>query len=174
MLYRQIAGLCCLFICCSVLAWSDKDQDGVPDKKDACPNTPSGAVVLANGCQRVSQQGDDQSSKAELNHSVFFEFGKHAVLASEYTAIERAYMMMEQVGFSTVTVVGYTDNVGNELFNVKLSIERAESVKAILVKQYAIKPDVIEVIGKGSDAPLSSNRTALDRKKNRRVEIKFK
>ncbi|WP_434952456.1 OmpA family protein [Shewanella sp. HL-SH4] len=32
------------------LAWIDSDMDGVPDKKDACADTPQGEVVMANGC----------------------------------------------------------------------------------------------------------------------------
>jgi OmpA-OmpF porin, OOP family len=36
----------------SALAWVDTDADGVPDKKDACANTPKGAIVEANGCHQ--------------------------------------------------------------------------------------------------------------------------
>lgn len=54
----------------SALAWVDTDFDGVPDKKDACQETPINTVVMANGCIDndiliVDEDGDDYDDSDE-------------------------------------------------------------------------------------------------------------
>ncbi|EKT4486007.1 hypothetical protein [Shewanella algae] len=49
--YLGLAGVIPLLLLSSaVLAWEDSDGDGVPDAKDACPDTPAQVAVSANGC----------------------------------------------------------------------------------------------------------------------------
>jgi len=67
-------------------------------------------------------------------------------------------------------VTGHTDNVGNEKFNQRLSVKRAQTVKDFLVKK-GIDPSRIEVDGKGWSEPIDNNDTDEGRSKNRRVEI---
>ncbi|ABE54644.1 OmpA/MotB [Shewanella denitrificans OS217] len=50
---RLALGLWLVFFSFSALAWVDTDADGVPDKKDACANSPKGVIVEANGCHQV-------------------------------------------------------------------------------------------------------------------------
>lgn len=67
-------------------------------------------------------------------------------------------------------VTGHTDNVGNEKFNQRLSVKRAQTIKDFLVKK-GIDPSRIEVDGRGWSEPIESNDTDEGRSKNRRVEI---
>ena len=67
-------------------------------------------------------------------------------------------------------LAGHTDNVGSDAANMKLSKDRAESVKAYLVSQKA-NPSRIEAIGYGENQPIESNDTAAGRQNNRRVEF---
>ncbi|MBR9727299.1 OmpA family protein [Shewanella intestini] len=48
---KRVCFLCCLLSFHAFAAWPDSDNDGVPDKKDACADTPTGVTVMANGCQ---------------------------------------------------------------------------------------------------------------------------
>ncbi|HTH55507.1 MAG TPA: PorP/SprF family type IX secretion system membrane protein [Cyclobacteriaceae bacterium] len=67
-------------------------------------------------------------------------------------------------------ITGFTDNRGNEKYNLHLSKKRAEEVKRFLVKS-GIAAERITADGKGMSDPLNGNSTEEERSKNRRVEI---
>ena len=69
-----------------------------------------------------------------------------------------------------IIAVGHTDSVGNDAYNQKLSVRRAESVKAYLVTK-GIEKNRIYTEGKGEKQPVADNKTKEGRAKNRRVEI---
>jgi OOP family OmpA-OmpF porin len=70
-----------------------------------------------------------------------------------------------------INVSGHTDSTGSVPHNEKLSLARAESVKAYLVKQ-SITADRITTKGEASNFPIADNKTISGRAKNRRVEIR--
>lgn len=70
----------------------------------------------------------------------------------------------------TIVVAGHTDSVGSAVTNQKLSLARAESVRAYLVTS-GVAPDRIRAVGKGKDEPIAENTTSEGRANNRRVEI---
>ena len=74
-----------------------------------------------------------------------------------------------QKNFS-LKLAGHTDNTGSKELNLRLSKERAESVKAYLVSQGA-NASRIEATGYGMGQPIATNKTAAGRQKNRRVEF---
>jgi len=67
-------------------------------------------------------------------------------------------------------VGGYTDNIGGEELNQKLSEKRAESVRTYLVAQ-GLTDGGVASQGFGMTMPVADNATADGRQKNRRVEI---
>jgi outer membrane protein OmpA-like peptidoglycan-associated protein len=69
-----------------------------------------------------------------------------------------------------VQVEGYTDNVGGEQYNQKLSEQRASTVQSFLMTQ-GISPQNVSAIGYGMASPVADNSTAAGRKQNRRVEM---
>lgn len=69
-----------------------------------------------------------------------------------------------------VKITGYTDNVGTEAYNKKLSLKRAEAVRDYLVSLGA-DPGKLQVSGEGMANPAADNGTAEGRAKNRRVEV---
>ncbi len=72
----------------------------------------------------------------------------------------------------TVQIIGYTDNKGNKLTNMKLSDKRAEFIKAALLEQ-GIDEEQIIIKGNGENNPVADNNTDAGRAQNRRVEIKL-
>jgi OmpA-OmpF porin, OOP family len=66
---RLALGLWLVFFSISAFAWVDSDADGVPDKKDACANSPKGVIVEANGCHQeelsVQQEPEIESSDTQ-------------------------------------------------------------------------------------------------------------
>jgi outer membrane protein OmpA-like peptidoglycan-associated protein len=69
-----------------------------------------------------------------------------------------------------VQVEGYTDNVGGEQYNQKLSEQRANTVQSFLISQ-GLSPQNVSAIGYGMANPVADNSTAAGRQQNRRVEM---
>jgi outer membrane protein OmpA-like peptidoglycan-associated protein len=70
-----------------------------------------------------------------------------------------------------VAFQGHTDDSGTDDYNLDLSKRRAEAVKDYLSKREGIAPDVLTAEGMGKSLPVAPNRTAEDRRRNRRVII---
>jgi OOP family OmpA-OmpF porin len=69
-------------------------------------------------------------------------------------------------------IEGHTDNIGNSAYNLKLSEERAEAVKKVLVS-HGISESRIQVKGFGDTRPIATNESAKGRAENRRVVFIF-
>jgi peptidoglycan-associated lipoprotein len=69
-------------------------------------------------------------------------------------------------------IEGHTDNVGDKIYNEKLGMERAESVKRYLYEQHQIPLHKMNVISYGEDKPAAPNNTKAGREQNRRVVIR--
>jgi serine/threonine protein kinase len=67
-------------------------------------------------------------------------------------------------------VEGHTDNNGDQSYNLAISQERAQAVRAYLVMQ-GISPEMITAKGVGGTQPIASNESETGRQRNRRVEI---
>lgn len=69
-------------------------------------------------------------------------------------------------------VVGHTDSVGSDAYNMDLSNRRANAVNNLLV-QRGVADSRIDIVGYGKTMPVATNDTEAGRQKNRRVEIKI-
>jgi OOP family OmpA-OmpF porin len=74
------------------------------------------------------------------------------------------------INLEVIIAVGHTDSVGADAYNQKLSVKRAEAVKAYLVSK-GIETNRVYTEGKGEAQPVADNKTKEGRAKNRRVEI---
>ena len=139
----------------------DGDKDGVPDYRDKCPETPAGVKVDKNGCARsVVLDIVFENASSEINK-------ENSAKLQDY-----ADFMKDNTNYS-VTLVGYTDSVGSQKNNQKLSEKRAESVKADLIKR-GVEASRIIAVGKGEANPVADNTTAEGRAQNRRIEAELK
>jgi len=165
----------------------DSDGDGVNDYFDKCPNTPKGTRVDGSGCplpqitqptenkvelsdnvSRVISQGDLYVMN-DASQNLEFESGKSTLKKVSYPYLHRVADVLMRKGLQ-IKLNGYTDNIGSDVANLKLSKARAESVKHYLMEN-GVHEDRIETEGLGNAAPIASNKTAAGRKKNRRVEF---
>src|SRR5690606_32110813 len=73
-----------------------------------------------------------------------------------------------------VKIIGHTDADGEEAANLKLSQQRAEAVKAILVSEYNIEESKLSTEGRGETQPIAENKSSEGKAQNRRVEFIFK
>ena len=159
---------------------NDSDKDGVSDYFDKCPNTPAGIQVDGAGCEikvtnttinpvRVVVTEEDRRVVAEAIRNLEFDFGKSTIRSSSFPSLNRVADLLKTKDFS-LKLAGHTDNVGSNAANLKLSKDRAESVKSHLVNQGA-NTSRIEATGYGESQPISTNKTAVGRQNNRRVEF---
>jgi OOP family OmpA-OmpF porin len=153
---------------------TDTDKDGVSDHFDKCPNTPEGTQVDGSGCPlKVTNTTivteEDRRIVAEAIRNLEFDFGKATIRSKSFESLNRVADLLKTKDFS-LKLAGHTDNVGSNAANLKLSKDRAESVKAYLVGQGA-NPSRIEATGYGESQPIASNKTNSGRQKNRRVEF---
>ena len=159
---------------------TDSDGDGVSDFFDKCPNTPAGTQVDGAGCEikvtnttinpvRVVITEEDRRVVAEAIKNLEFDFGKATIRSTSYASLNRVADLLKSKDFS-LKLAGHTDDVGSAAANLKLSKDRAESVKSYLVSQGA-NPSRVEATGYGESQPISSNKTASGRQNNRRVEF---
>lgn len=73
-----------------------------------------------------------------------------------------------------VKIIGHTDSDGDDVANLKLSQQRADAVKDILVNQYHIDESKLSTEGRGETQPIANNKSAEGKAQNRRVEFIFK
>ncbi|MDB5145897.1 MAG: flagellar motor protein MotB [Mucilaginibacter sp.] len=153
----------------------DSDGDGVPDFYDKCPNTPTGTKVDGSGCPlakaetKVYVTEEDRKVVREAIKNLEFDFGKATIREHSYPSLERVARLLIDKNFS-LKLAGHTDNVGSAEANMRLSKDRAESIKSFLVSKGA-NASRIEATGYGKDQPIASNKTAKGRQLNRRVEF---
>ena len=166
----------------------DDDRDGVPNMSDKCPDTPEGAIVDELGCPIDSDKdgvidlhdncpGTPEGVKVDSagcpiikTLKLHFEFGSAKIAPdSEVTVAEYAKFMKESPAYK-ILIVGHTDSIGSEASNMALSKARADSVKAMLVKD-GVDPDRMKTEGKGETQPIATNKTAEGRAMNRRIEV---
>ena len=100
----------------------------------------------------------------------FFDVDK-AVLKPEGRAkLDDLVGKVKDINLEVIIAVGHTDSVGADAYNQKLSVNRAEAVKAYLVSK-GIEKNRVYTEGKGEKQPVADNKTSEGRAKNRRVEI---
>jgi OOP family OmpA-OmpF porin len=74
------------------------------------------------------------------------------------------------MNLEVIIAVGHTDSIGTDAYNQKLSVRRAEAVKAYLQSK-GVESNRIYTEGKGEKQPVADNKSTAGRAKNRRVEI---
>jgi OmpA-OmpF porin, OOP family len=110
------------------------------------------------------------ATKVTYAADAFFDFDK-AVLKPEGKAkLDDLVGKVQGINLEVIIAVGHTDSVGTDAYNQKLSVRRAEAVKAYLVSK-GIEKNRVYTEGKGEKQPVADNKTAEGRAKNRRVEI---
>ena len=106
-----------------------------------------------------------------LSGQVLFVTGKSELLPAARDQLDQvAAALKDQADVKPMVVEGYTDSVGSEATNLKLSKDRAEAVRVYLVSK-GVPADKITSVGKGKADPVASNDTPDGRANNRRVEI---
>lgn len=103
---------------------------------------------------------------------VHFDTGKSTLRPGSYPALDELVEILKLKPKMVIEVAGHTDNVGDDASNRKLSQNRAEVVRAYLLKK-GIDPGRINAQGYGESEPIASNVSANGRQQNRRTEVRI-
>jgi OOP family OmpA-OmpF porin len=110
------------------------------------------------------------TEKVTFAADVFFDFDKAVLKPEGKSKLDDLVAKLKGTALEVIIAIGHTDSIGSKEYNQKLSVRRAEAVKAYLVSK-GIEPNRVYTEGKGLTQPIADNRTAAGRAKNRRVEI---
>lgn len=110
------------------------------------------------------------ASKATYAADAFFDFDKAVIKPAGKAALDDLMGKIAGVDVEVMIVVGHTDSVGSDAYNQKLSMRRAEAVRAYLVSK-GVGSQRVMVEGRGESRPVADNATSAGRAQNRRVEI---
>ena len=101
---------------------------------------------------------------------VLFDTGKYSLKPGAREKLAKVAGILLAYPGLNIEVGGYTDNVGGDALNQKLSENRADSVRSYLIEQ-GVVTDSVSAKGFGNSLPVASNDNASGRQENRRVEL---
>jgi len=101
---------------------------------------------------------------------VLFDFNKYTLKPEAREKLAKVSGILLAYPGLKVQVEGYTDNIGSDEYNQKLSEERADGVRDYLVSQ-SVKDDNVTAAGYGKSNPVADNSSNAGRAQNRRVQL---
>lgn len=138
--------------------------------------------VIGNKMDKQARQIDEALPGAEVErvgegiklvlneNAVRFDTNKSTLTPTAKANLDKLVPVFKEYPDTDITIFGYTDSTGAADYNLKLSGERAASVKNYLVSK-GIAASRFQVTGLGIADPIATNDTAEGRSKNRRVEF---
>jgi OmpA-OmpF porin, OOP family len=150
-------------------ATASKGCDGALTERK--PSVPAPAPAVVKSAATESKPATlAVATKFTLRADALFDFDKAIIKPEGQTALNKLAADLKGTNLEVVIVVGHTDNVGTDAYNLALGHRRATVVKAYLSGQ-GIPSVKIYTDSKGEANPIASNKTAEGRAKNRRVDI---
>ncbi len=107
-----------------------------------------------------------------LINNIFFEYDKAVLMPESFPELNRLVKMLEGLPGVKVEIIGHTDNIGTDEYNLTLSEERAKSVIEYL-RNHGLKEMEFIAKGYGKKMPIVNNETDEGRAQNRRVEFRI-
>jgi OOP family OmpA-OmpF porin len=149
--------------CDGAIVVAPKAAPPAPAPVEAAPVAPKAApapvVVAPAAATKVTYAAD-----------AFFDFDKSVLKKEGKAKLDDLVGKVKGINLEVIIAVGHTDSVGTDAYNQKLSVKRADAVKAYLVSK-GIEKNRVYTEGKGEKQPVADNKTSAGRAKNRRVEI---
>ncbi len=93
---------------------------------------------------------------ADSSADALFDFDKSTVKPAGKKALDKFAADLKGAKFDVITVTGYTDRIGSHAYNMKLSMRRAEAVKAYLVESAGIPAGKITTKGVNGANPVTN------------------
>lgn len=147
-----------------------KEQAAKEEAERAKAATAALRAQLLKQLNDVLQTTDTPRGLVVNMADVLFETGKYNLSADAQLKLAKLTGIIQAHPGLNLAIEGHTDTTGSADFNLKLSQQRADAVRAFLISQ-GLSPDTITATGLGEANPVADNSTAAGRKLNRRVEL---
>jgi OOP family OmpA-OmpF porin len=142
--------------------------DGALVAQAPTPPAPVAPAAPAISSQKVTYQAD-----------TLFDFDKAVLKPAGKTALDELASKIQGMNLEVAVATGYTDKIGSDKYNDRLSLRRAQAVKAYLVSK-GVPANKIYTEGKGKRNPVKTDCNQKNRKQliaclapNRRVEVEI-
>jgi outer membrane protein OmpA-like peptidoglycan-associated protein len=103
---------------------------------------------------------------------IYFDHDKSEIRLEHFEYLNKMARILDGIHDLRVEVIGHTDAVGTDEYNIALSERRAKAIKDYFESR-GIEPDKLEIDFKGERQPVYSNNTSEGKQRNRRVDFKF-
>jgi outer membrane protein OmpA-like peptidoglycan-associated protein len=103
-------------------------------------------------------------------NDVLFDFNQYTLKPGAREKLAKVSGIILAYPGLKIQLEGHTDSVGTDDYNMKLSQQRADSVRTYLASQ-GVPPDTMMSTGLGKADPVATNDTAAGRQQNRRVDM---
>jgi len=150
----------------------DNDNDGINDDVDNCPLE----RVVFNGIDDTDGCPDEgrvvlEASRIEILDKIYFDYNKSTIKAVSFSLLDEiAAVIVNNPQLKKIRIEGHTDSDGSDIYNLKLSQARAESVLDGLI-QRGVAMDHLSAVGFGEQQPVVDNNSDENKARNRRVEF---
>lgn len=125
-----------------------------------------------NEIQKSKVMVSDQTAYEGVHLKIVFDTDSSSIRPESFPLLNELGKAITGPALANIPIFikGHTDSIGQEDYNLNLSITRAQSVKTYLIRHFNLTCDV-EIMGFGESLPLVPNNCAKNRQINRRVEI---
>lgn len=152
---------------------SDRDNDGVLDAEDACPDVPGVRTddPKTDGCPPAGDEVHVVEDRIEYDEVIHFDTDQAHVHHASWPILEKlARFINANPDIQEVDITGHTDERGNAAYNLRLSQARAEAVKERLV-HFGVDSGRLTTAGYGTSRPRAEGHSENEWRQNRRVEF---
>ncbi len=137
----------------------------------------SAPVVLADGETKILNFSLKKVARPKVGEKIvlkgiYFDFNSALIKPTSYPVLDDAAKVLIAYPKMRVEISGHTDSIGSDSYNMRLSQQRAESVRNYLITHHGINPSRLIAVGYGESMPIADNRTKSGRDLNRRIEYK--
>lgn len=121
----------------------------------------------------LKQQGfvlTEEGWSLGLPERLLFNFNEAEISTQNQNQLNTLAQQLQKFKLNNLKIVGHTDNIGNNDYNLKLSKMRAQSVADIFI-QNQFKQQNLKIMGRGSAQPINNEDSDTARAENRRVSV---
>lgn len=144
----------------------------VTDKENNALETSDAALLPVRFVKRQERLAQKQGYKVREQYAlILFDYDSAAIKARNKTIVDRIVERIKALPQAAIEIVGHTDNIGKEEYNIQLSQRRAEAVKTQFIETGEPVSNRLSVAGAGPSSPLYDNDAPEGRSLNRTVTI---
>ena len=145
-----------------------KPRETVSVASGAAPGEP--VVMPSEEVRSLVGPALDALPQPPLQFILYFQHDTAELTKQSQADLKKVLRTIRERKPVDMSVVGHTDTLGSKNYNYRLSLERAEAVAALLIRD-GTDPSIIDITSHGKDNPLIPTGDQVSEPRNRRVEV---